>query len=90
MDKYKSWDLLPEIKQRIILVGASLDKVHEANEALQIAKALPNCTFVDLGSSKAGHSTPVVELTRDFIKELTGKGPKIKEVILQPMNNNTK
>ncbi|MGC9780394.1 MAG: hypothetical protein HZR80_14195 [Candidatus Heimdallarchaeota archaeon] len=84
MAKYNSWDLLPKINQRLILVGASLDKVHEADFALRVANTLLNCTFVDLGSSKAAHDTPVVELTREFIKELTGEGPKIKEVILQP------
>ena len=83
-NKYDGWDLLPEIKDRIILVGATTDKAHKSDFSFRVANALTNCTFVDLGTNKAAHDTPLVKLTTDFIKELTNTGPKLEELILNP------
>ncbi|NHJ06070.1 MAG: hypothetical protein EAX90_14685 [Candidatus Heimdallarchaeota archaeon] len=83
-NKYDGWDILPKIQDRIILVGATTDKAHRSDFSFRVANALTNCTFVDLGTNKAAHDTPLVELTKDFIKELTNTGPKLEEKIINP------
>lgn len=83
-NKYDGWDILPKVKDRIVLVGATTDKAHKSDFSFKVAKALTNCTFVDLGTNKAAHDSPLVELTKEFIKELTNTGPKLEEKILNP------
>lgn len=83
-NKYNGWDILQKIKDRIILVGATTDKAHKSDFSFKVANALSNCTFVDLGTNKAAHDSPLVKLTIDFIKELTNTGPKLEELILNP------
>ncbi len=80
---YNGWDILPKIKDRLILIGATLDKVHESDFAHSIAKAMVNCSFIDLGTNKAAHDTPLVELTYKFMQELAGTGPKLESELNQ-------
>lgn len=76
--KYNGWEILPKIEGRCLLIGATKDKVHKSELTLRIGKALPNCTFVDLGTNKAAHDTPLVKLARKFIEqELVGKGEPV-------------
>ncbi len=81
-NRYNGWALLPKIKNRIILIGASTDKTHKSDFSLKVSTALVNCTFVDLGTNKAAHDTPIVDLTKEFMKELNNSGPQVKERIL--------
>jgi len=78
---YNGWEILPKIQDRMILIGATKDKVHESDFAHSIAKALVNCSFIDLGTNKAAHDTPLVQLAGKFIQELTGTGPKLESEI---------
>ncbi|HUT80286.1 MAG TPA: hypothetical protein VMZ29_03710 [Candidatus Bathyarchaeia archaeon] len=80
-NKYNGWHLLPKIMNRIILIGASTDKAHSSEFSRKVSNALSNCTYVDLGTNKAAHDTPLVKLAEEFIKELTNTGPKITERI---------
>ncbi|MHA1169467.1 MAG: hypothetical protein ACTSRU_16700, partial [Candidatus Hodarchaeales archaeon] len=80
---YNGWDNLPKIKDRLILIGATLDTVHESDFAHRVANALENCSFIDLGTNKAAHDTPLVELTGKFMLELSGKGPKLESELTQ-------
>ncbi|MBN1328309.1 MAG: hypothetical protein JXA54_02435 [Candidatus Heimdallarchaeota archaeon] len=80
-NRYNGWEHLPKLKDRILLIGASTDKTHSSEFSRKVSNALGNCTFVDLGTNKAAHDTPLVKLTEEFIKELTNKGPKITERI---------
>ncbi|NPE07209.1 MAG: hypothetical protein GNW80_02915 [Asgard group archaeon] len=80
---YNGWDILPKIKDRLILIGATLDTVHESDFAHNVAKALTNCSFIDLGTNKAAHDTPLVELTGKFMQELAGTGPKLVSELIQ-------
>ncbi len=75
--KYSGWDILPKIKNRVILIGATHDKVHASQLSYKIASNLVNCSFVDLETNKAAHDTPLVDLTKKFMKELTGTGQRI-------------
>ncbi|MCK5046366.1 MAG: hypothetical protein KAS22_07290 [Candidatus Heimdallarchaeota archaeon] len=78
---YNGWDILPKIKDRLILIGATLDTVHESDFVHNVANALTNCSFIDLGTNKAAHDTPLVELTGKFMQELSGKIPKLPSEI---------
>ena len=73
-NKYNGWNNLPNISNRIILIGASTDKAHSSDISEKVASALPNCAYVDLGTNKAAHDTPLVNFTREFMKELSNKG----------------
>ena len=81
-NRYDGWHLLPKIKDRIILIGASTDKAHSEEFSKRVSKELVNCTYFDLGTNKAAHDTPLVEVTMEFMKELSGKGPKVEEIKL--------
>lgn len=81
-NRYNAWDILKDIKGRSILIGATKDKLHETEFSFNVAKAIPNCTFIDLGTNKAAHDTPLVELTIEFMQELVGTRPKLEEKIL--------
>ncbi|MHA1557222.1 MAG: hypothetical protein ACTSPM_09855 [Candidatus Heimdallarchaeota archaeon] len=81
-NRYNGWPLLSKIKDRIILIGASTDKTHKSDFSKRVSEALVNCTYVDLGTNTAAHDTPLVDLTKEFMKELNGSGPKVKERIL--------
>jgi hypothetical protein len=78
-NRYNGWDLLTKINDRIILIGASTDKSHSSDFSAKVAKSLSNCTYIDLGTNRAAHDTPLVELTLKFAQELISKGPKITE-----------
>lgn len=81
-NRYNGWPLLPQIKDRIILIGASTDKTHKSDFSKKVSTALVNCTYIDLGTNKAAHDTPLVDLTKEFMKELSNSGPKVKERIV--------
>jgi len=81
-NRYNAWDILKDIKGRSILIGATKDKIHETEFSFNVAKAIPNCTFIDLGTNKAAHDTPLVELTIEFMQELVGTRPKLEKKIL--------
>ncbi|MBD3190742.1 MAG: hypothetical protein GF308_08860 [Candidatus Heimdallarchaeota archaeon] len=75
---YNGWPILPKIDGRCLLIGATKDKVHKSELTLRMGKAMPNCTFVDLGTNKAAHDTPLVKLAQRFIRqEVVGKEERV-------------
>ncbi len=58
----KIWDDLPSIKSHCILVGAEKDKLHASNTTRKIAELIQNSDYVDLGTNKAAHDKPLVDL----------------------------
>lgn len=67
---YNGQDMLPKVKTRSILIGASSDKMHLAEETLENCNLMPNAKYIDLGSNKAAHEQPLVDVIFDFIQEL--------------------
>ncbi len=67
---YNNQESLPKIKAKSILIGASSDKMHLAEETLENCNLMPNAKYIDLGSNKAAHDQPLVDVIFDFIKEL--------------------
>jgi len=72
-NKYNGWHLLPKVQSKAIIIGASTDKAHKTDLTERVAEALPNNTYIDLGTNKAAHDTPLVELTRKVIADLAKK-----------------
>jgi hypothetical protein len=71
---YNGQHMLPKVKTRSILIGASSDKMHLADETLENSKLMPNAKYIDLGSNKAAHEQPLVDVIFDFIQELEENG----------------
>lgn len=69
-NRYNGWSVLPKVNDKIILVGASSDKAHKSDFSAKVSEALKNCKYIDLGTNKAAHDTPLVQLAKDFISDL--------------------
>ncbi|NHJ31925.1 MAG: hypothetical protein FK732_03595 [Asgard group archaeon] len=67
MYRYKIWDMPPKVETPTLLLGASTDKMHAAQECLRTHELMPNSTYIDLGSNKATHSEPLIEELKKFI-----------------------
>lgn len=65
---YKAWDKLEnaEINTDVYLVGASADKMHDAEQTLKVHEAIENSEFIDFPTNKATHSSKM----GDFILNL--------------------
>jgi pimeloyl-ACP methyl ester carboxylesterase len=68
--RYSIWDMPPKVETPVLLLGASTDKMHAAQESLQTHELMPNSIYVDLGSNKATHSEPLIEELEKFILRL--------------------
>ncbi|MHA1304523.1 MAG: alpha/beta fold hydrolase [Candidatus Heimdallarchaeaceae archaeon] len=64
------WDVYANIKNRVLLIAAETDKMHDATITKEIKNLMPNAKYLDLGSNKNTHSLPVVEVLRNYLKEL--------------------
>ncbi|NHJ47842.1 MAG: alpha/beta hydrolase [Asgard group archaeon] len=70
MRKKNIQHLLPKVKARTYMIGASTDKMHAAEETLENSKLMPNAKYIDLLSNKAAHEQPLVDVIFEFIQEL--------------------
>ncbi|MEA2071461.1 MAG: alpha/beta hydrolase [Asgard group archaeon] len=68
--KYKCWDMVPEVTTPVLLIGASVDKMHSTEECLKTHELMPNSQYIDLGSNKAAHSDPLVKEIEKYIEYL--------------------
>jgi pimeloyl-ACP methyl ester carboxylesterase len=68
--KWEAWDLLPEIKYPVLLVGASKDSLHEPENLKKMVSLFKNATSIDLQTNKGTHSEVVVEEMRKYISHL--------------------
>lgn len=53
---YQVWDRLAAVKDKVLIVGASSDKLHGLDNLLRMAKLMPNATLVSMESNKVTHS----------------------------------
>ncbi len=81
-NRYNGWNVLKDVTSRSILIGATKDTLHPSEFSFKVGKEIPDCTFIDLGTNKAAHDTPLVDLTIEFMQELVGTRPKLEEKIL--------
>ncbi len=68
--RYSIWDMPSKIEVPTLLLGASADKMHAAQECLRTHELMPNSVYIDLGSNKATHSEPLIEELEKFIIRL--------------------
>jgi len=54
--KFNVWRDLHLINANILLVGASLDKMHAAERTLKLKKLIKNASYIDFESNKKSHS----------------------------------
>ncbi len=70
MQKYDGWDLPPKIETPSLLIGASSDVMHAAENCKKVDFLMPNSYYVNLGSNKAAHEEPLFNEIKKFIELL--------------------
>ncbi len=67
----KVWDLYKQIEDNyVVVIGMETDKMHTAELAKQIAEAIPDAEYMDMGTNRATHSAEMVELIRKLLKKI--------------------
>jgi pimeloyl-ACP methyl ester carboxylesterase len=67
---YEVWEKLGSIDCPVLVVNASLDKLHEPENLRRIAAGIPKAVEVDLGTNAQTHDKPVVDALRAFLQKL--------------------
>ncbi len=70
MRGYSCWEMLPKIKTKCILIGASKDIMHATEETIRTSELIPNAKYLDLGSNKNAHDEPLIDTIKEFITEI--------------------
>ena len=70
LTKFNCWELVPKIEAKCFLVGASEDKMHAAEATMKTHELIPNSEYIDLGTNKATHDKPLVDLVKKIIADL--------------------
>ena len=70
LTNYNCWEMVPKVEAKCILVGASEDKMHDAELTKKTQELIPNSEYVDLGTNKATHAQPLVDLVKKIITDL--------------------
>jgi len=73
MRKYDGWDLPAKIDTPSVLIGASSDVMHAADNCKRVDSLMPNSYYVDLGSNKAAHEEPLIDEIYKFIQKIEEK-----------------
>lgn len=71
---YEVWSKLDSIDCPVLIVNASLDKLHEPENLKRIAAGIPKSVEVNLGTNSQTHDKLVVDAVRSFLQNL----PQIK------------
>jgi hypothetical protein len=73
MRKYDGWDLPPKIDIPALLIGASADVMHAAENCKRVDSLMPNSYYIDLGTNKAAHEQPLIDEIYKFIQKIEEK-----------------
>ncbi|MEE9409439.1 MAG: hypothetical protein V3V41_00745 [Candidatus Heimdallarchaeota archaeon] len=63
------WKIFPQVKNKILLVAAEKDKMHDAKTTKRISTMMENSIYTNLGTNKNTHAPIMVETIRDYIPE---------------------
>jgi pimeloyl-ACP methyl ester carboxylesterase len=74
VSRYKVWNILDKIDAPTLIVGASKDKLHEAENIQQMVSLIKDAAYVDLETNKRNHSALVVEEMRRYVGMLLNGG----------------
>ncbi len=69
-NKYSCWEMVPKVETKTLLIGATEDKMHTAEITQRVHELMPNSEYKDLGTNKATHGQPLVDIVKKFISEL--------------------
>jgi len=67
--KYKIWDRLGSIHQKVLIFTGSKDVMHGFENTVKIAKSLSQCDLVDLETNAKTHSVDMVDQMRQYLEE---------------------
>ena len=63
------WKVFPQVKNKVLLVAAENDKMHDAEIIIKISKMMENSVYTNLKTNKNTHAPIMVETIREFIPE---------------------
>ncbi|MBC8346135.1 MAG: alpha/beta hydrolase [Candidatus Marinimicrobia bacterium] len=69
--KYKIWDRLGKIHQKVLIFTGSKDVMHGYENTVKIANSLSQCELVDLETNARSHSVEMVNQMRQYLEEVT-------------------
>jgi pimeloyl-ACP methyl ester carboxylesterase len=69
---YEIWDHLNTISFPTLIVGASLDKLHEPGNMLKMISLIPRATYLDMETNARNHSGELVREIRRYLGTLKG------------------
>ena len=67
--KYKIWDRLGNIHQKVLIFTASKDIMHGHENAVKISDSLSNCELVNLETNARTHSVEMINQIRSYLKK---------------------
>jgi len=65
---WKWWSVYEKVENKILLVAAEKDKMHEADLTKRIGELMKNSIYINLETNKNTHTKPIVTLLRERIK----------------------
>ncbi|MEA1880945.1 MAG: alpha/beta hydrolase, partial [Candidatus Marinimicrobia bacterium] len=68
--KYKIWDRLGKIHQKVLIFTGSKDAMHGYENTVKIAEMLSNCNLIDLETNARTHSVEMVNHMRSNLMEI--------------------
>ena len=63
------WKVFPQVKNKVLLVAAENDKMHDAEVTKKVSKMIENSIYKNLETNKNTHAPIMVETIRDYIPE---------------------
>ena len=67
--KYKIWEKLDNIHQKVLIFTGSQDVMHGYDNTVKMAELLPNCKLIDLVTNASTHSVEMVKQLRSLLRE---------------------
>jgi len=68
--KYQVWNELPGVTSPVLIIGGSLDTLHEPENLKKMTQLLPSAEYLDMETNKMTHSREMVQQMWSFIKKL--------------------
>ncbi len=67
----KVWDLYRQIEENyVVVIGMETDKMHAVELSKDIAAAISNAEYLDMGTNRATHSAEMVVVIRKLLKKI--------------------
>lgn len=66
----KFWDIYDGLENNILVIDESEDPLHDTEKTRKIASLMPNSRLVDIKTNRAAHSSPMLEIMRDEVKDV--------------------